>query len=206
MDILELLSSLSPKRETGETWLVAGLGNPDKKYVGTRHNVGFDAADALCEAYRGTFKAAHKGLEADVTVNGKRVIVLKPLTYMNLSGESVGAAAHYYKVPPERVIVFCDDINLAPGILRIRESGSAGGHNGLKNIILHLNSEGFARVRIGVGMKPHPDADLADHVLGKPTGDDRKAIDGAITRAVRAIPLITDGKAMEAQSLLCREK
>jgi len=192
--------------KTAEAWLVAGLGNPEPKYDGTRHNVGFEAAEALAKAYGGTFKKVRKGMEADITVNGIRVIVLKPLTYMNLSGEAVLPTSRFYKIPPERVLVFCDDINLAPGILRVRTSGSAGGHNGLKNIILHLGSESFARVRIGVGAKPHPEMDLADHVLSKPTGDDRKAIAEAVDRAVCAVPLILNGQADKAQSDLCRGK
>lgn len=209
MDILELLNSLSVKKEhkTAGTWLVVGLGNPESKYDGTRHNIGFEAADALCKAYGGTFKKSrHQGVEAEITLGDQRVIVLKPHTYMNRSGLSVGPAANFYKLPPEKVIVFCDDISLAPGVIRIREKGSAGGHNGLKSLIEHLGSQDFPRVRIGVGAKAHSDMDLADHVLGKPSQDDRKQIEDALTRAVKAIPLLLEGKAAEAQSQLCRNK
>lgn len=209
MDILELLNSLSPKKEakTTGTWLVVGLGNPEPKYDGTRHNIGFEAADALCKAYGGVFKKSrHQGLTAEITVGDQKVVILKPDTYMNRSGFSVAPAAKFYKLEPEKIIVFCDDIALAPGIIRIREKGSAGGHNGLKSLIEHLGSQDFPRVRIGVGAKAHSDMDLADHVLGKPSGEDRKQIEDALTRAVKAIPMILDGKAPEAQSQLCRNK
>ena len=210
MDILDLLRSLSAgttDANTGKTLLVAGLGNPEPRYEGTRHNVGFDAADALCKAYGGRFKKSrHHGEEAEITVDGNRVIVLKPDTYMNRSGVAVQSAAAFYKVDPARIVIFCDDVSLAPGVLRVRERGSAGGHNGLKSIIEHLASEEFVRVRIGVGNKAHPDMDLADHVLGKPSEEDRALIADAVGRAVETIPYILRGEAAEAQSRLCRKK
>ena len=129
----------------------------------------------------------YKALTNTVTLGGEKVLLMKPVTFMNLSGEAVEQAAAFYKVPPERVIVISDEVALEPGKLRIREGGSAGGHNGLKNIIAHLHSDRFPRVRVGVGQKPHPDYDMADWVLGKPQGEDRKNIDGAVKRAAQAV-------------------
>ena len=169
-------------------WLVAGLGNPGQKYQNTRHNMGFLTVELLAEQ-RGVklnkvkFKSAYNIL----SFAGHRCLVMKPQTYMNLSGEAVGEAARFYKIPPERVLVISDDVSLPLGKLRIRKSGSAGGHNGLKNIILHLGTEGFPRLKIGVGGKPHPDYDMADWVLSKFTGEDKKVIDAAIERAADAV-------------------
>ena len=177
------------------TWLIVGLGNTGDKYEGTRHNVGFDVIDALADkldipVQRLKFRA----LTNTATVAGQKVLLMKPVTYMNLSGEAVAPAADFYKIPPERIIVISDEVALPPGKLRVRPSGSAGGHNGLKNIIAHLHSENFPRIRIGVGGKPHPDYDMADWVLGKPQGQDRKEVDAAIARAVDAIQCyIQDG-------------
>lgn len=150
----------------GDTWLIVGLGNPEKKYDGTRHNVGFETLDHLAECWNiQPVKAKFQGLWGQGTVDGRKVVLLKPLTYMNLSGQSVGAAAQFFKIPPQRVIVLCDDVDQAAGHMRIRPQGSAGGHNGLKDIIAHLGSQEFIRVRMGVGRKPRPDYDLADWVL-----------------------------------------
>ena len=179
----------------GVSWLIVGLGNTGDKYEGTRHNVGFDVIDALADrldipVQRLKFRA----LTNTATVAGQKVLLMKPVTYMNLSGEAVAPAADFYKIPPERIIVISDEVALPPGKLRVRPSGSAGGHNGLKNIIAHLHSENFPRIRIGVGQKPHPDYDMADWVLGKPQGQDRKEVDAAIARAVDAIGCyIADG-------------
>jgi len=175
----------------GVTWLVVGLGNMGDQYEHTRHNVGFDVIDLLAgkldiPVQRLKFKA----LTNTATVGGEKVLLMKPVTYMNLSGEAVEQAAGFYKIPPERVIVISDEVALPPGKLRVRPSGSAGGHNGLKNIIAHLHSEAFPRIRIGVGGKPHPDYDMADWVLGRPQGDDRKAVDSAEAKAVQAIEAI----------------
>ena len=175
----------------GVTWLVVGLGNMGDQYEHTRHNVGFDVIDLLAgkldiPIQRLKFKA----LTNTATVGGEKVLLMKPVTYMNLSGEAVEQAAGFYKIPPERVIVISDEVALPPGKLRVRPSGSAGGHNGLKNIIAHLHSEAFPRIRIGVGGKPHPDYDMADWVLGRPQGDDRKAVDSAEAKAVQAIEAI----------------
>ena len=183
------------KSSPGVSWLIVGLGNTGDKYEGTRHNVGFDVIDALADkldipVQRLKFRA----LTNTATVAGQKVLLMKPVTYMNLSGEAVAPAADFYKIPPERILVISDEVALPPGKLRIRPSGSAGGHNGLKNIIAHLHSENFPRIRIGVGGKPHPDYDMADWVLGKPQGQDRKDVDAAVARAVDAIQCyIQDG-------------
>ncbi len=179
--------------------IIAGLGNPTKEYVGTRHNIGFDGITALADKYRiSVTEKDHKALCGKGIINGQKVLLMKPQTYMNLSGEAIADAANFYKVDPEDVIVICDDINLDPGSIRVREKGSAGGHNGLKNIILHLGSEAFPRVRVGVGEKPK-DWDLADYVLGHFSSEDEPKIRAALQDAVTAVELILSddiGRAM----------
>lgn len=173
------------------SWLIVGLGNVGDKYEGTRHNVGFEVVEELGE--RGSFpiqKLKHKALTQSAEISGVRVLVMKPVTYMNLSGEAVGDAARFYKIPAGQVLVVCDDVSLPLGKLRIRKSGSAGGHNGLKNIIQHLGSDQFPRLKVGVGGKPDPDYDLADWVLGKFRGEDRKVMDEAVKRAADAVECI----------------
>ena len=170
------------------TWLVVGLGNMGEQYEHTRHNVGFDAVDQLADALDiPVQRLKFKALTNTAALGGEKVLLMKPITYMNLSGEAVEPAAAFYKIPPEHIIVLSDEVSLPPGKLRIRQGGSAGGHNGLKNIISHLHSEQFPRIRIGVGGKPHPDYDMADWVLGRPQGEDRKKVDEAIQRTVQAI-------------------
>ena len=172
-------------------WLVVCLGNVGDRYDGTRHNVGFEVADELGE--RGNFpirKLKHKALTQAAVIGGQRVLVMKPTTLMNLSGEAVIDAARFYKVPADHILVVCDDISLPVGKLRLRRSGSAGGHNGLKNIIAHLGTDQFPRVKIGVGGKPDPDYDLADWVLGKFHGEDKKTIAAAEKRAADAVECI----------------
>ena len=144
-------------------YVIAGLGNPKKEYENTRHNVGFDAVDLLADRHGiRVNEARHRGLVGKGIIAGQKVILLKPLTYMNLSGESIRDVVQYYKLDPSaQLVVLCDDINLDPGVLRIRKKGSAGGHNGLKNIIAQLGRDDFCRVRIGVGSKPEG-YDLAD--------------------------------------------
>lgn len=147
--------------------IIVGLGNPGREYEKTRHNVGFVAIDHAAEKLGTKIdRAKFHARVAEATVGGKRVLLMKPETYMNNSGVAVSEAASFYKIAPERVIVLSDDISLEPGTIRIRRKGSAGGHNGLKSIIAHIGSEEFPRIKIGVGKKPHPDYDLAAHVLG----------------------------------------
>ena len=169
-------------------WLIVCLGNPGDKYEDTRHNVGFMVADEL--GNRGNFpiqRLKYRALTQTATIGGCQALVMKPVTFMNLSGESVGEAARFYKIPADHVLVVSDDVSLPVGKLRIRTGGSAGGHNGLKNIIQHLGTDQFPRVKVGVGQKPHPDYDMADWVLGKFQGEDKKAIDAAVARAADAV-------------------
>ena len=148
-------------------YLIAGLGNPTREYEKTRHNVGFEAIDILADKAGTTVtEKKHKALYGKGYIGGQKVILAKPQTYMNLSGESIREIADFYKIEPENIIILCDDINLSEGQLRIRLKGSAGGHNGLKNIISHLGTQEFPRIRIGVGEKPRG-MDLADYVLGR---------------------------------------
>lgn len=184
-----------------DIWLIAGLGNPEAKYDGTRHNTGFAALDHLAGKWGvSVSKAKFQGLWGQTEVEGHKVILLKPLTYMNLSGDSIAPLAAFFKIPTEHVIVLCDDVTQAPGKLRIRPSGSAGGHNGLKSIIARLGGEGFPRIRIGVGAKPRPDYDLADWVLGRFSDEERKALASRFDDIEAAVRLILDGKLGEAQN------
>lgn len=179
------------KSSGGASWLLVCLGNPGEKYENTRHNVGYMVADEIGQRCRSPIqKLRFKALTDVVTISGQKVLVMKPVTYMNLSGEAVRQAVDFYKVAPDHVLVVSDDTALAVGRLRIRRGGSAGGHNGLKNIILHLGTDQFPRLRVGVGEKPHPDYDMADWVLGKFQGEDKKAIDQAVKRAADAVECI----------------
>ena len=185
----------------GVNWILVGLGNPGKQYESTRHNMGWLALDSLMEQEKFTLpKLRFKAWTGIFEKDGNKILVMKPQTYMNLSGESVGEAARFYKVPADHVVVISDDVSLPVGKLRIRKGGSAGGHNGLKNIIAHLGSQEFIRVRMGVGRKPRPDYDLADWVLGKPAAEDRTAIDARYPDAEAACRLLMAGKLAEAQN------
>jgi len=189
------------KKGDGSDWLIVGLGNPEPKYDGTRHNAGFMALDHLADKWGvSVTKAKFQGLYGVAQKDGRKVYLLKPLTYMNLSGNSVGALAAFFKIPAQQVIVLCDDVEQMPGKLRIRPQGSAGGHNGLKSIIASLGSQEFNRVRIGVGKKPHPEYDLADWVLGKFSAEDKKALESRWDDVEKACTLIMQGKLNEAQN------
>lgn len=175
----------------GVSWLLVCLGNPGDKYENTRHNVGFMVADEVAERQGAPIQRLRfKALTNILTIAGEKVLVMEPITYMNLSGEAVRPAADFYKIPPERILVVSDDTALPAGRLRIRKGGSAGGHNGLKSIIQHLGTDQFPRLRVGVGEKPHPDYDMADWVLGRFTGEDRARMDQAVERAADAIECI----------------
>lgn len=176
---------------SGCEWIICGLGNPEPKYDNTRHNAGFAAIDFLSKTWNISMnKSKFKGLYGIGNVEEHKVILLKPLTYMNLSGECLGSMACFYKVPIQNIIVLCDDITQAPGKLRIRKQGSAGGHNGLKSIIQHLGGQDFPRIRIGVGEKPHPEMDLADWVLGHFTPEQSLAVESRFSDIAQASLLI----------------
>lgn len=175
-------------------YLIAGLGNPTKEYDKTRHNVGFSVIDVLADRYRiDVSEKKHKALCGRGVIEGQKVLLLKPQTFMNLSGESIRAAADYYKIAPEEMIVIYDDISLDPGQLRIRLKGSAGGHNGIKNIIANLGTQDFPRIKVGVGAKP-PRMDLADYVLSRFGAGEQKLMDEAFGEAAEAaVMMMTDG-------------
>ena len=182
-----------------ESWLIVGLGNPGSQYTRTRHNCGFRAIDILaekldCKIDKGKFQ----GLYGQTTYDGKKLYLLKPQTYMNLSGRSVLQLSAYFSIPPQRIIVLFDDISLAPGILRIRPNGSAGGHNGIKSIIQELGSQDFPRVKIGVGAKPHAEQDLADWVLSTFSQAEEKQLEKALPRAGEAALCIIEKGVPEA--------
>ena len=179
----------------GAEWIVAFLGNPGLKYNGTRHNVGFMAADAM-EKKLGVRinKMRFKALTQTVDIGSHKVLLMKPQTYMNLSGDAIAQAAKFYKVPPERVIVVSDETALPIGKLRIRRGGSAGGHNGLKSIIARLGTDQFPRIRLGVGAPPHPDYDMADWVLAAFKGQDAADMEAVAEKAACAVACyITEG-------------
>ena len=202
MDIWNLFKKISPADPTPvPEFIVAGLGNPGREYEGTRHNAGFRALDFLAERLGASVKESRfSALVGRSEISGHGVLLLKPQTYMNLSGRAVAEAANFYKIPPENIIVMCDDISFAPGHMRIRKKGSAGGHNGLKSIIESLGSDAFPRIKIGVGAKPSPDTDLASWVLGKLPEQDAKSLSEVFDRIASAVALMTDGRADEAMS------
>lgn len=182
-----------------ESWLIVGLGNPGSQYARTRHNCGFRAIDLLAEKLNCKIdKGKFQGLYGQTTHDGKKLYLLKPQTFMNLSGRSVLQLSAYFSIPPQRIIVLFDDISLAPGRLRIRADGSAGGHNGIKSIISELGSQDFPRVKIGVGAKPEPEQDLADWVLSAFSASEEKALSSALDAAVEAALCIIDKGVQEA--------
>ena len=182
-------------------FLIVGLGNPGAKYEGTRHNIGFICVDLLAQKHDFKIKnLKFKSLYADVRLCGHRCLVMKPQTFMNNSGISVREAAQFYKIPPQNIIIIFDDISLPPGRLRIRAKGSAGGHNGLKSIIYHLNSDEFPRVKIGVGDRPDHSSDLAGWVLSGFSKDDVPLVKDALDRACEALETIVDSGAYEAMN------
>ena len=183
-------------------FLVVGLGNPGKQYEGTRHNAGFLALDTIAQKHHTEIKRIKfKGTVGECVLGGKKVLLLKPSTYMNLSGQSVQEAMQFYKLPPEKVLVIFDDINLDPGKLRIRRKGSDGGHNGMKNIIYLAGSDQFPRIKLGVGKKPHPDYNLADWVLSRFTDKEMDSLSTALEKAAAAAELIVRGDTDRAMNL-----
>jgi PTH1 family peptidyl-tRNA hydrolase len=181
--------------------IVVGLGNPGKEYENTRHNAGFIAVDAIAEKYGARIdRVKFHATVAEADIAGKRVLLMKPTTYMNNSGVAVAEAASFYKIPAENVIVLHDEISFDPGVIRIRRKGSAGGHNGLKSIIAHLGSDAFPRIKIGVGQKPSPDYDLAAFVLGKFTAEQLVKINEKCPDIIASAALMLDGKIDEAMN------
>lgn len=184
------------------TWIVAGLGNPGLEYENTRHNAGFLTMDELakqCGAKLDQMK--FKSDCGEAMLGDVRCLLMKPTTYMNLSGDAIAAAANFYKIPPEQVLVIYDDISLPPGKLRLRRKGSAGGHNGIKSIIAQLGTEEFPRIRVGVGAKPNPQYDLADWVLSKFSEEDMTALQPALEHAADAAKKIVSGDMNGAMNL-----
>lgn len=188
-------------KSSGVEYLVVGLGNPGESYDLTRHNVGFRALDFLAGACQTEVRRLkHMALTGRGTVGGKGVLLMKPQTYMNHSGESVGDAARFYKIPPEHVVVLSDDVSLPVGAMRIRLNGSAGGHNGLKSIQKHLSSDRYIRIKMGVGEKAHAEMDLGDHVLGKLSPADFQQISENFSLLLPALELIVAGEGEKAMA------
>ena len=186
-------------KNSNDTWLIVGLGNPGKEYERSRHNAGWRAVDLLADKLGCRMdKAKFQGLYGQASYHGNKLMLLKPMTFMNLSGRSVLQLSSYFHIPPQQIIVLFDDISLAPGRLRVRADGSAGGHNGIKSIIQELGSQAFPRVKIGVGAKPHPDFDLADWVLSTFSAQEEKALAVSLANAADAALTIIDGGVSEA--------
>lgn len=189
-------------KKCSDSWLIVGLGNPGKQYENTRHNCGFRALDILGQKLGCKIdKSKFQGLYGQIKYNGTKVFLLKPMTYMNLSGRSLLQLSAYFSIPPQRIIVLFDDISLPLGKLRIRGEGSAGGHNGIKSIISVLGSQEFPRIKIGVGAKAHPEQDLADWVLSSFTKEEEKLLAAALERcADAALCIIECGVSAAANS------
>lgn len=203
MSIWDAFDRISKKTDTNGKieFIIAGLGNPGVSYENTRHNAGFIAVDRLCEKFGfKTDRHKFKALVGEAVISGKRCLVMKPETFMNLSGEAVAEAAGFYKIAPENIIVIFDDISLEPGKLRIRRKGSAGGHNGIKSIIECLDSEDFPRIKLGVGAKPHKDYDLADWVLSRFSDDELRLMQDSADSACKAIEYIVTGQTDKAMN------
>ena len=203
MSIFDIFKQLEKEKQppTPVEYIIAGLGNPGTQYEDTRHNCGFMTAETIAENHNTEIKKLKfKALTCEVRLGEKRCLLMKPSTFMNNSGEAVGEAAAFYKIPPENILIIYDDINLDVGRLRIRSKGSDGGHNGVKSIILRLNSDNFPRIRVGVGKKPHPDYNLADWVLSRFTKEEGQLLEPALKNAAQAAELIVNGKITEAMN------
>ncbi len=208
-NIFDLFKQISKENQSTATpveYIIVGLGNPGIQYARTRHNAGFICIDAIAEKYSARIdRAKYKALTSEAVISGKRVLLMKPQTFMNLSGEAVGEAARFYKIEPSHIIVLSDDISLDVGKLRVRRKGSAGGHNGLKSINEHIGSEEYPRLKIGVGKKPHPEYDLADWVLSNFNDSDFESLlelRSAVAEGVEKIILGDIDGAMQ----LCNKK
>lgn len=197
------------KKSEEETvmYIIAGLGNPTKKYEKTRHNIGFDAIDAIAEEYHISMnEVKFRSVCGSGIIDGRKILLMKPQTFMNNSGEAIGAALHFYKLDAaSQLLVIYDDISLAPGNLRIRQKGSAGGHNGIKSLIAHAGTQEFARIKIGVGTKPEGWV-LADYVLSRFSKEDRVLVEDAVKDAVAAVGMIVAGDAAQAMNCYNKKK
>jgi PTH1 family peptidyl-tRNA hydrolase len=190
-----------PNAGGAPAFIICGLGNPGLQYENTRHNAGFLALDALADKHGVTIKKLKfKSLTQTVTIGDTVCLLMKPTTYMNKSGEAVAEAARFYKIPPENILVLYDDISLPVGKLRLRRKGSDGGHNGIKSILLHLNTDAFPRIKIGVGQKPHPDFDLAAWVLSPFKKEEGKDLEKALSDAAEAVEFIISGEMDKAMN------
>jgi len=205
-DLFKQISKVESSPTAPIEYIIVGLGNPGERYVSTRHNAGFIQIDALAERYSVKIdRAKFKALVAEASIGDKRVLLMKPQTFMNLSGEAVGEAARFYKLEPSNIIVLSDDISLDVGKLRVRRKGSAGGHNGLKSISEHIGSDEYPRIKIGVGHKPHPDYDLADWVLSAFSAEEKKKLSelcGTVSEGIEKIVLGDVDGAMQ----ICNKK
>ena len=203
-NIFDLFKQIETKEASSAgavTHLIVGLGNPGKEYAFTRHNAGFLTLDYMSDILKVNInRSKFKALVAEGTIGDKRVLLMQPQTFMNNSGDAVIEAVNFYKLKPENVIVFFDDISLPVGKMRIRKNGSAGGHNGIKSIIAHLGTQDFPRVKIGVGEKPHKEMDLADWVLSKFPQDEQKVLFEKFGDACEAVKLMVSGKTEEAMN------
>ena len=201
-NVFDLFKKIEKKEDKAPiTHIIAGLGNPGAQYTSTRHNAGFIAIDYIAERLGVKIdRLKFKALTAEANIGGVRVLLMKPETFMNLSGEAIGAAAAFYKIPAENVLILHDEISFNSGIIRIRRKGSAGGHNGLKSIISHLSSDTFPRIKIGVGQKPTPDYDLVSWVLGRMSDDDMSRLTGRLDDIFSASSLVISGNIDEAMN------
>ena len=208
-DIFELFKKISSENNAPSgpiTHIVVGLGNPGAEYLHTRHNAGFLAIDYICNKYNARVnKSAHKALVGEATIGGKRVLLVKPQTYMNLSGESIKSALDFYKIKPENLIVIYDDISLDVGRLRVRRDGSAGGHNGIKSIIANIGTQIFPRIKVGVGQKPHPEYDLASWVLSEFKNDELKTLEATFPTVCEGLEKILTASIDDAMQV-CNKK
>ena len=206
-ELFDKIGSKSPEPTGKITHIVVGLGNPGDKYTFTRHNAGFLSLDFIAQRLNLKIdRVKFKSLCGECVISGKRTLFMKPQTFMNLSGEAVREAADFYKIPPENILVICDDVNFDVGILRIRRKGSDGGQNGVKNIIYHLNSDEFPRIKVGVGKKPSPDYDMKDFVLSQFGETEKKNLFSTFENIYNSVELILDEKIDEAMSRYSKGK
>lgn len=200
-DLFDKIGSKTPAPAGKITHLVVGLGNPGEKYAFTRHNAGFLSMDFIAQKLNIKLdRVKFKSLYAEAVMSGKRTLFMKPQTFMNLSGEAVREAADFYKIPPENIVVICDDVNFDVGILRIRRKGSDGGQNGVKNIIYQLGSDEFPRIKVGVGKKPSPDFDMKDFVLSQFGEAEKKCLFSTFDSIYNSVEMILDDRIDDAMS------